>query len=78
MMIKPIEELSAADGNVMLIRRTGKDTIKTSIGWFSSKNSNGVAGWGLSSPPTHFCELIPFPSDKAGIIRQKLSGVKHD
>lgn len=56
----PISELSPDGVNVLLMRRTGNDTVKAAVGcmWPGGK----FKGWYNARPPTHFCALPPLSS----------------
>jgi hypothetical protein len=70
--MSPISELKNAGVRVLLMRRSGEDTVQTSVGWLDSTGK--LRGWFAKNPPTHFCAVPPFGSDKAAVIRKKLTG----
>ena len=55
---KYITELPNNGVPVLLMRRTGNDTVKTSVGYRYADMS--IRGWYGSRPPTHWCELPNF------------------
>ena len=58
--LKPIEELPNDGVRVLLMRRTGNDTVKTSVGYRSAFGV--IQEWFGLRPPTHFTVLPPFSS----------------
>lgn len=67
-----ISELGNTGVRVVLIRRTGQDTVKTSVGYRDA--AGNIRNWYGANPPTHFCALPAYPDDKAGRTRKKLTG----
>lgn len=58
--LQSIDTLSANGIKVMLIRRTGQDTIKAMVGccWPGGE----FRGWSGARLPTHWCDLPPMAS----------------
>jgi len=57
--IAPIHEATPDGVKILLMRRTGNDTVKTSVG--SVWPGGVIRGWYGSRPPTHFCSIPPYP-----------------
>jgi hypothetical protein len=57
--MKPITELGNTGIKVILLRRTGENTVKCAVGY---RAANGLlSGWYAARPPTHFDSLPPYP-----------------
>lgn len=54
----PIEQLGNDGIKVLLMRRTGNDSVKTSVGYRDARGR--IEGWFGARPPTHFINLPNF------------------
>lgn len=58
----PITTLGNTGVKVLLLRRTGENTVKTAIGY---RDARGVLqGWYAARPPTHWDEVPSYPSQR--------------
>lgn len=72
-MLHEIDTLPGNRERALLVRRTGEETVKTSVGYRDPAGK--IWGWHGANPPTHYTSLPPWGKDKAAMTRKKLQGV---
>ena len=58
--MRRIEELPNNGVMVLLMRRTGNHNVRTEVGCRDAFGA--IRFWSGARPPTHYCDMPPFPA----------------